>query len=359
MQYYRLYDLTNQYPSITNYITQTPGIVNLYGLYPETNILPIEIKNLEGIKFVTGCTFRFIANIREKDSDTNGFLYTSEKYFRELESSISESNPYFTNQSLQKIFVIDISLQRFIDTFNLNINKENRAGVDVFFNNFVQKNNKINYNSFVKFLDWVVSLPALSEIDTNGVIPANQLLAFETFEINQEKAYFYPNELQRPNGNSNTQSGNPTGNNPNRVNPETTQQINLIQEELSKINADIVLYQRFIADDDYPNSGLSTSTLNVEGQLESKEYVSGKYLLNRKKQNEDIRKKLNDYLNFLKGRKNTLEAELNSLNSQNTNQPSQPTPSQPTPTPSQPTPTGGSYSGSGPTRGISFGNRIR
>jgi hypothetical protein len=210
MQYYRLYDLTNQYPSIGNYITRTPGIVNFYGLYPETNINPIPIKNLDGIKYVSGCTFRFIANIKEKDSDTFGKLYTSEKYFKDLEASITESNPYFTNQSLQDIFIVDISLERFKILFNSLTDKENIAGVDVFFNNFVEKGNKINYEYFVKFLNWVVSLPSLSEIDTNGVIPANQLLAFETYEIDQERAYFYPNEIQRPGNKGNQQSG--TGN---------------------------------------------------------------------------------------------------------------------------------------------------
>lgn len=200
MQYYRLYDFTNQYPSIGNYITRVPGTVNLYGLYPEINILPIPIKNLDGIKYVSGCSFRFIANIKEKDSDNVGVLYTSEKYFKELESSITESNPYFTNQSLQDIFIVDISLERFKDLFKSLTDKENRAGVDMFSNNFVQKQNKVNYTAFVKFLDWIVSPPALSEIDTNGVIPANQLLAFELYEINQERAYFYPNEIQRPTG---------------------------------------------------------------------------------------------------------------------------------------------------------------
>ena len=232
MQYYRLYDFTNQYPSIGNYITRVPGTVNLYGLYPEINILPIPIKNLDGIKYVSGCTFRFIANIKVKDSDKTGVLYTSEKYFKELESAITESNPYFTNQSLQEIFVVDISLERFTDLFKSLTDKENKAGVDMFSNNFVQKQNKVNYTAFVKFLDWIVSPPALSEIDTNGVIPANQLLAFELYEINQEKAYFYPNEIQRPNGSSSQQSG--TGNTTNTTTQAPTKTEEPTQNEQPK-----------------------------------------------------------------------------------------------------------------------------
>jgi hypothetical protein len=80
MQYYRLYELNNQYPSIGNYITRIPGIVNLYGVYSETNILPIDIKSLDGLKYVKGTTFRFIAKIKEKETDTVSKLYTSEKF---------------------------------------------------------------------------------------------------------------------------------------------------------------------------------------------------------------------------------------------------------------------------------------
>ena len=69
------------------------------GLYPETNILPIELKSLDGVKFVKDTTFRFIVKIKEKQEDKFGVLYTSEKYFKNLESSIKESNPYFLNNS--------------------------------------------------------------------------------------------------------------------------------------------------------------------------------------------------------------------------------------------------------------------
>jgi len=104
MEYYRLYDLRNQYPAIGNYTTTLPGKVNLLGLYPETNVLPFELKSLDGVKFVKDTKFRFIANIKQKKEDTTGVLYTSERYFKNLESSIRESNPYFINS---KVFRLD------------------------------------------------------------------------------------------------------------------------------------------------------------------------------------------------------------------------------------------------------------
>jgi hypothetical protein len=334
MEYYRLYDLRNQYPEIGNYITTIPGKVNLYGIYSETNVLPIDVKGLDGIKFVRDTSFRFIANIKQKEEDTSGLLYTSEKYFKNLESSLKESNPYFVNSSLNDIFVVDVFLESFISLFESFIPKENSAGVNVLKNNFINKDKSIDYDSFVKFLDWVVSPPNLKEIDTNGVIPSELLINFTTFEIDHEKAYFYPNQPQTPATNGGASGGASSAEVLAELN--RIEQIKLLQEELININSDISTYTGLIASDDYPNGGLSTSKLNVVGKIEEKEYVSGKYLLNRKKQNEDIRRQLTTYLNGLKSKKSSLELELNTLNSKGATQPNQPT---------EPTPTGGSYSG--------------
>jgi len=335
MQYYRLYDLRNQYPSISNYVTTLPGKVNLYGLYPETNILPIELKSLDGVKFVKDTTFRFIVKIKEKQEDKFGVLYTSEKYFKNLESSIKESNPYFLNNSFNDVFVVEVFLNSFVSLFESFVPKEYSAGVVVLKNNFINKDKSIDYDAFVKFLDWIVSPPNLEEIDTNGVIISQLLINFREFEIDQEKAYFYPDQQQTPETNGGLTDSN--GTNPaSLAEAQRLEQIQKIQTELLNINQDIITYSAFISQDDYPNSGLSTSILKVFGVLEEKEYVSGKYFLNRKKQNEDIRKQLTTYLNSLKSKKDSLDLELKNLNSNN--------PTQPSPTPT-PTPTGGSYSG--------------
>jgi len=325
MEYYRLYDLRNQYPEIGNYITTLPGKVNLYGIYSETNVLPIDVKSLDGIKFVRDTSFRFIVNIKQKQEDTSGLLYTSEKYFKNLESSIKESNPYFVNSSLNDIFVVDVFLESFISLFESFIPKENSAGVNVLKNNFINKDKSIDYDSFVKFLDWVVNPPNLKEIDTNGVIPPELLINFTTFEIDHEKAYFYPDQQQTPTSNGGTSGGTSSA--------EVLAELNRL--ELININSDISTYTGLIASNDYPNSGPFTSTLNVVGKVEEKQYVSARYLLNRGKQNEDIRRQLTTYLNVLKSKKSSLELEINTLSSTGTAQP----------TTTDPTPTGGSYGG--------------
>ena len=196
MEYYRLYDLRNQYPSISNYGTTLPGKVNLKGSYPETNTLAIDVKSLEGINFVKDTKFRFIVKIKEKQDDTFGLLYTSEKYFKNLESALKESNPYFINSSLNEVYIINIFLDSFVSLFESFTKKEYSAGVVVLKNNFINKDKSIDYDAFVKYLDWVVSPTTLQEIDTNGVIIPQLLINYREFEIDQEKAYYYPDELQ-------------------------------------------------------------------------------------------------------------------------------------------------------------------
>jgi hypothetical protein len=311
MEYYRLYDLRNQYPSIGNYGTTLPGTINLKGLYPETNTLEITVKNLEGIKFVKDTKFRFILKIKEKQTDTTGVLYTSEKYYKNLESSLKESNPYFINSSLDNVYIVEIFTESLNALFTTFLNPENKAGVSINRNNFINKNKSIDYDLLVKYIDWVVSQNTLSDIDSNGVIPPEKLIDFVTFEIDHEKAYFYPDEIQRPTD-SNTSGGTGTSGGPGATN-QNLDAIKKLEEELEKINSDISIYNGFINQDDYPNDGLSKSKLLVKGKIEEIEYVSSKYLLNRRKQNEDIRKQLTAYSDILKLKKDSLQTQIELL----------------------------------------------
>jgi hypothetical protein len=308
MEYYRLYDLRNQYPSISNYGTTIPGTVNLKGSYPETNTLAINVRSLDGIKFVNNTKFRFILKIKEKQTDTTGVLYTSERYYKNLEASLKESNPYFINSSLNDVYVVEIFTESLNALFTSFLNPENKAGVSVNRNNFINNNKSINYDLLVTYIDWVVSQATLSDIDSNGVIPPEKLIDFATFEIDHEKAYFYPDEIQRPTD-SNTSGG--TGA-PGATN-QNLEAIRKLEEELQKINSDISTYTGFINQNDYPNDGLSKSKLLVKGKIEEIEYVSERYLLNRTKQNNDIRKQLTAYSDILKLKKDSLQTQIELL----------------------------------------------
>jgi hypothetical protein len=311
MEYYRLYDLRNQYPSISNYGTTLPGTINLKGVYPETNTLAITVKNLEGIKFVKDTKFRFILIIKEKQTDTTGLVYTSERYYKNLESALKESNPYFINSSLNDVYIVNIFTESLSALFTTFLNPENKAGVSVNRNNFINNNKSIDYDLLVKYIDWVVSQPTLSDIDSNGVLLPEKLIDFVTFEIDHEKAYFYPDDIQRPTD-SNTSGGTGTSGGPGATN-QNLEAIKTLEEELEKINSDISTYTGFINQGDYPNDGLSKSKLLVKGKLEEIEYVSSKYLLNRKKQNEDIRKQLSAYSDILKSKKDSIQTQIELL----------------------------------------------
>jgi hypothetical protein len=200
------------------------------------------------------------------------------------------------------------SLNALFTTF---LTPENKAGVSVNRNNFINKNKSINYDLLVTYIDWVVSQATLSDIDSNGVILPEKLIDFVTFEIDHEKAYFYPDEIQRPTD-SNTSGGSGTNGGPGATN-QNLEAIKKLEEELQKIDSDISTYTGFINQDDYPNDGLSKSKLLVKGKLEEIEYVSERYLLNRKKQNEDIRKQLTAYSDILKLKKDSLQTQIELL----------------------------------------------
>jgi hypothetical protein len=298
MEYYRLYDLRNQYPSISNYGTTIPGTINLKGVYPETNTLAITVKNLEGIKFVKDTKFRFILKIKEKQTDTTGVLYTSERYYKNLESSLKESNPYFINSSLNEVYVVEFFTESITALFTTFLNPENKAGISVSRNNFMNDNKSVDYDLLVKYIDWVVSQVSLSDIDTNGVIPAEKLIKFTTFEINQEKAFFYPDRVPRP---DDVAKELEESNNERKL---------ILMDEIAKYAHDISAYKGYINQSDYDNIGLSRSKVLVKGKLNELEYVSGQYFLNRTKQNEDIRNQLRTYMNRLITKKEELQKQI-------------------------------------------------
>jgi hypothetical protein len=225
-----------------------------------------------------------------------------------LEASLKESNPYFINSSLNDVYVVEIFTESLNALFTSFLNPENKAGVSVNRNNFINNNKSINYDLLVTYIDWVVSQATLSDIDSNGVIPSEKLIDFATFEIDHEKAYFYPDEIQRPTD-SNTSGG--TGA-PGATN-QNLEAIRKLEEELQKINSDISTYTGFINQNDYPNDGLSKSKLLVKGKIEEIEYVSERYLLNRTKQNNDIRKQLTAYSDILKLKKDSLQTQIELL----------------------------------------------
>jgi hypothetical protein len=123
-------------------------------------------------------------------------------------------------------------LDSFVQYFESYIPKEYLAGVSVLKNNFINKDKSIDYDAFVKFLDWIVALPTLKEIDTNGVILPELLINVKTFSIDHEKAYFFPNEIQTPETNEAITKREEKLKN---TNPEILAKISEIKTKLNRI----------------------------------------------------------------------------------------------------------------------------
>ena len=218
MDYIRLVDITNAYPTLPSYVRQSDTQVNLFGLYRETNKLEFPLPAIEYITPVDELKMRTLVGFRRNEQDTNIKYYTSRLFYDDMQASNVEGNPYFLTQAINPRFLIIVDLERFISAFSNLVETENRQGVDIQFNNFISKNGTsgtsgtsgtnvvfgtsgasgtagtsgtsgtsginvysltIDYESLMKYLDWVLSPSELEEIDTDGVIPAEKLAKWE------------------------------------------------------------------------------------------------------------------------------------------------------------------------------------
>jgi hypothetical protein len=215
MDYIRLVDINNTYPNLPSYIRQSDTQVNLFGLYRETNKLEFPLPSIDYITPVDDLKLRTLVGFRRNEQDTNIKYYTSRLFYDDIQASNVEGNPYFLTQAINPRFLIIVDLERFISTFSNLVETENRQGVDIQFNNFISKNGTsgtsgtsgifgtssasgtagtsgtsgtsgvtvynltLDYESLMKYLDWVLSPSELEEIDTDGVIPAEKLAKWE------------------------------------------------------------------------------------------------------------------------------------------------------------------------------------
>lgn len=183
MDYIRLIDISNQYPNLPSYVRNGEKSATLFGLYKETNKLDFILPSLQNINPIDDLQLRFIVGIRNNDKDIDVKYYTSQQFYSDMEASNIEGNPYFLTQATNLNFIILVDLEKFISTFE-NLKKiELEQGVNMLLNNFLNTTEnpkeKINYKLLMKFLDWVITEPKLSELDTDGVIPADTLAQWE------------------------------------------------------------------------------------------------------------------------------------------------------------------------------------
>lgn len=200
MKRIKLAELANQYPTIESYIKHSTDTIRLEGIYPDKNVIyfkisPIGVITLDSIAVIEGTSFNFILAITNGDSlASNAKLFTSQYFKSEIQKSIDENNPYFIRDALKIPYLIHYSLtnnRKLVN--NLSTGKlpngspeldsdGNQIPANQFVSiskyNFINSNGTVDYTKLVKYIDWVVSTPvAISEIDTNNVLPINKILS--------------------------------------------------------------------------------------------------------------------------------------------------------------------------------------
>lgn len=193
MEYLKLQDLQNQYPSAESYKSRVKDFITLEGQYPSKNkidfkISPINEIKLDDIQTVEGISFRFLLLIKNKSNDRSGVYYTSPQFKKDLVASLNEPNPYFISDALKKEFIVEYILEDVVkavvdyrkdevDNFSVTVNKHF----------FINLDNTIDYTKLLKYIDFVVSTPKTSEISTKGTISSKELLPKGTYKIKELK----------------------------------------------------------------------------------------------------------------------------------------------------------------------------
>lgn len=193
MEYLKLQDLQNQYPSSESYKSRVKDFITLEGQYPLKNkidfkISPINEIKLDDIKTIEGISFRFILLIKNKSNDRSGVYYTSPQFKKDLVSSLNEPNPYFLLDALKKEFIVEYILEDIIKSvIDYRKDEIKNFGVNVTKHFFVNSDNTIDYQKLVKYIDFIVSTPKSSEINTKGTISVTELLPKTSYKIDELK----------------------------------------------------------------------------------------------------------------------------------------------------------------------------
>lgn len=192
MQYINLFNIRNPYPIIFNYKRQSDDTIRLNGRYTQ-NFEDFEIPDLSLLEVVEGTSFKFILELRNgEDEDEFIGLYTSPAYYADLIASKDENNPYPLQNAFNEIFTVKYNINELTKTYNTLKDLELELNVKVERNIFYRFDAPNEYQELVKYVDWIVSKPALSEIGTkdSGVLPVNTLAEYTYAQYVPESGSF-------------------------------------------------------------------------------------------------------------------------------------------------------------------------
>jgi hypothetical protein len=171
MDYKRLIDLDNQYPNLGNYIKGISENTSvLLGAYPEKNKLDFKLPDISKLKYVSGTNFKFILAIFKTYDDKSPVYYTSELYFKNLQDSLWENNPYFIQQSFNPKNVVSFVCEDIVNLFNSLKDKEISSFVEFRINGPLMKGGAVDYDNLVTYIDWVVDTVSPLDMDNGGIL---------------------------------------------------------------------------------------------------------------------------------------------------------------------------------------------
>ena len=290
MEYRRLVQLDNTYPSIKNYKEgSTADVFVLNGLYKQ-NSVEFGLVPLDKVKWVANTNFWFILAIKNSDEDNNPLLYTSEEFYNDLKESYKEPNPYLSIGAFNPPFIITYTIKQLLKLFETLKPGEESDLVYITRNIYFNDKSEIDYEALVDYINWCVDTVNTLDFDSGGVKDAEFLGIWNTLELDPVTGKAVSKKEAET----------------NRLASSAAAKLKLLQDELNLITKEISAYEAALKLTDFNNIGLSRSKITVAG----KEYTSGTHFLNRGKQNEDIKNQLTKYLNELKSKKTELDKSI-------------------------------------------------
>jgi hypothetical protein len=81
--------------------------IRISGKYPQ-NYIDVNTYNLSKIRPISGTNFQFVVKLKEETSLPS--YYTSRIFYEQLEKSLKNSNPHFSNQYIDKAAIVEIDV---------------------------------------------------------------------------------------------------------------------------------------------------------------------------------------------------------------------------------------------------------
>jgi uncharacterized membrane protein YgcG len=125
-------------------------------------------------------------------------LFCSQDYLDNLTDAKRSANVYFVNFSFKPEFVVEINSIALLQIMDSYLDAELENGVLMKRNNYLV-DGSIDFDKLLTYVDWVLSKPKLSEIDTDGVIPANLLCEYERGTFDKKTGKWDVSVIQKSN----------------------------------------------------------------------------------------------------------------------------------------------------------------